>query len=206
MKMLERCFVVFTLLHASYAVADCEPETIGAQIAASDALYRFEQLKTVEYLSNPLRSSGLIWLAPGGELVWQVQAPVRSTTVISGDRITEFNRRDERQPGIDIALAHEISGLFLKLLAGDFAALEDSFDQSLDCSENRWQLRLTPVQSDMAALFDYLLLAGAESIERIEYGERRGDLTEIDMRRIADPAALTADLDGFLNAPDNAPP
>lgn len=179
-RLLSRFAILFSLISAS-AYSACDIEDISAQLADSKPSYLFTQSKTIASLSRALNSSGVIWMSPTDELVWQVQKPVRSTTVISANGVKQFNRRDELQPSIDNPFAADLSTIFLSLLTGDFAALESSFAQSLSCDGDHWELTLEPRSGNLADLLSTLSVTGAENMESVSYRETRGDLTEIQL-------------------------
>lgn len=175
------CVAVLLSLVCStaHSASDCNVEDIGARLASSKPSFTFTQSKTIASLSRALNSSGVIWMSAADELVWQVQKPVRSTTVISALGVKQFNRRDELQPSIDNPVAADLSTIFLNLLSGDFAALNSTFAQTLSCDGDRWALTLKPRTQNLAELLSSLAVTGAQNLESVSYREMRGDLTEI---------------------------
>ena len=204
--LLITTLTLLTLPQSAFA-AECTIEAIESRVASSDSLYSFEQSKTVQFLSQPLRSSGLIWVSPEANLVWQVLTPIKSTTLIGANGFMEFNRNDEPQPYIDIDVAQEISAIFLSLLSGNFAELDNLFEQNFHCEEENWQLTLNPGNSRIAEILNSLTLTGRESIIKIEYEESRGDQTQIHTYLETDDiSSKIAGLEPFIEAYCNANP
>lgn len=165
----------------SYSEAsDCDINSIGQQLAPVQA-YEFNQSRTVAALSRPLRSQGVIWLSDNEQLVWQVQNPIKSTTVISADGVREYNRNDELQPVADAAIASDLSDIFLNLLSGNFSALNNAFNSTVDCSDEGWAVELFPQEQPFNELLSTLNMTGNEAIESISWQEVRGDTVEISL-------------------------
>ena len=157
----------------------CSIDGISQRLIDSDAYYEFVQTKVVAALSRPLNSSGVIWLSPNGELVWQLARPIKSTTVITTIGAKEYNRRDELQPSMDNTVASDMSFIFLNVLRGNFSALADLFSQLVKCDEGQWTLDLIPIKEPFSDLLSSLSISGGASLQRVRYEEARGDITEI---------------------------
>lgn len=198
MQISNRLAFFFTVFSTT-AYSACNVEDIGAQLADSKPSFTFTQSKTIASLSRALNSSGVIWMSPADELVWQVQKPVRSTTVISVKGVKQFNRRDELQPSIDNPVAADLSTIFLNLLSGDFAALESSFTQSLSCDGDNWELSLKPRAGNLADLLSTLSVTGAGTLTGVSYRETRGDLTEIQLSISNDESAFGDNFRVYLD-------
>ncbi len=174
----------------------CNIDSISQRLIDSDAYYEFVQTKTVAALSRPLNSSGVIWLSPNGELVWQLGTPIKSTTVITAIGAKEYNRRDELQPSMDNAVASDMSFVFLNVLGGNFIALAELFSQSVNCDEGQWTLDLIPIKEPFINLLTVLSVSGGASLQRVRYEEARGDNTEISLTPSSRPDdSLEAYLD-----------
>jgi len=170
---------IFLGLLSGPGYAACNLDDIGARLSQGQMFYSFQQSKTIEALSRPLFSSGMIWMSPQHELVWQVRTPIKSTTVINIEGVREFNRNDVLQPQINDEVAGDLSSLFLNLLSGNFIALENTFDQSLSCEQDQWTLLLTPADSTFSNLLSSLSVSGEQYLEQVVYQEVRGDQTVI---------------------------
>jgi hypothetical protein len=177
MKTVVAAVLLATLFPA--ASSACEMSDLRFLAADETLHYEFTQTKTVAALSQPLVSNGVLGLSANQELVWQTLRPLKSTLVIGGGTLKQFNRNDQLVNEMANPVAAELAQIFLSLLSGDTQALETAFMQNLTCEGSGWQLQLVPTDSDLQNILEALTLSGAEHIETISFRETRGDYTEI---------------------------
>lgn len=159
----------------------CEILDTSERLAANPVYYRFQQSRDVPGLSRQLRSSGIIWMSDNDELVWQVQTPIKSTTVISSSGVREYNRNDQLQPALDVEIATSLSDVLLQIVRGNFTALNDYFQQTIQCEETAWDINLQPTNERFSDFFASMQLSGNDELESIIYEEVRGDVTSIQL-------------------------
>ena len=176
-----RVVSLLILLHyfTSHTFAACTIESINEKIAKSNVLANFTQSKTINGLSRPLISKGIIWMRSTGELIWQTTLPIKSTMVIRESGIKLFNKNDVLLPENKYPLAKDISRLFLSILGGDVKKLEDNFVQNVNCKDSSWQVDLQPENKTLSGIIETIRLSGSDEIESIGFQEKRGDKTEI---------------------------
>ena len=186
------------------------PATPAAQEAALDALLarfaamkglsaKFREEKTMALLAAPLINEGEIHFAAPGRLVRHTRAPVRSTVLIDGERLTFGDAR-----GVEaISFAQNpVVGLFVasfvKIFAGDKAALKAMYKMSFEPgpTADAWSLRLRPQVAPMDKIVDRIEVAGEgtviQSMKVVEVGgdETLTTFAEVDVDRRFSEAEL----------------
>jgi hypothetical protein len=99
-------------------------------------------------LREPLIVSGELGYLGPRSLDRRVTTPYRETTAIRGDSV-QIDREGERARSFALKHAPELQGFldaFTALLAGDSAALKQTFEVVAFGEENDWALRLTPLE------------------------------------------------------------
>lgn len=157
----------------------CELKDVNYSVFKDSNHIDFVQTKEIQALSRPLVSSGKIWLSPNDELVWQTLVPIKSTLVISASGLRQYNKNDILQTEISLPVAQDLANIFLSILSSDFAALEQSFETSLHCNDNSWQLALKPFESEIENFLTSISIEGSDILQVIAFQEKRGDHTEI---------------------------
>lgn len=196
-------------------------EELFAQLSTLTGLEAtFVETKTMALLRVPLRSEGTLFYMRPGHLLRQVTRPKPSRVLITPDRLELSDSRGARTMDLrsrpDVKLFVES---FLKVLAGDRAALAKVFDiqfarntpppstQSAGVSAvPEWTLTLTPKAEPLNHIVRKLSLSGnGYAVQRIEVVETKGDqaTTELHVKEIgrtfSDEEKLT--LFGIAAAP-----
>ena len=122
----------------------------------------FREEKKLALLSVPLLSEGTVHFAPPGRLARHTLTPTASTLLIEGDRLMFGDGHDSETIPLD---ANPVVRLFvdgfMKLLAGDKAALERIFTIDLHAHKAGWELRLKPRLAPMTQVLDSIVVRGS---------------------------------------------
>lgn len=159
----------------------CELEDINYLAFQNSGYIDFVQTKKVAALSRPLISTGTIWLSSDSELVWQTLVPLKSTLLITTDGLKQYNKNDILQTEINAPVALDLATIFLNILQGDFASLQESFSVSLECEGEQWQLQLEPNNTQLNNIISSIEISGNEFLRSIDFQEQRGDVTELQL-------------------------
>lgn len=139
---------------------------------------RFREEKRFAMLDAPLVSEGTLHFQPPGRLARHTTAPARSTVLIDGDRLAFGDAGGQSE--IDLAqkpVVRLFVDAFVKLLAGDQAALERLFAaEHTPLPDDGWTLVLLPKVSPMKGIIDRMELRGHGLVlERMRVLEVGGD-------------------------------
>ncbi len=160
----------------------------------------FVETKKMALLRVPLRSEGKLYYMRPGYLLRQVTQPKPSRVLITPDRLELSDSRGSRTMDLrsrpDVKLFVES---FLKVLAGDRAALAEVFDisfartpsplaQPADAASGlEWTLTLTPKAAPLNHIVRKLTLSGSGyAVQRMEVLETKGDhaTTELHVKSV----------------------
>lgn len=159
----------------------------------------FVETKKVALLKVPLRSEGALFYMRPGYLLRQVTQPKPSQVLITPERLEIKDGQGTRTMDLrarpDVKLFVEA---FIKVLAGDQAALAKVFDIQFEHSIVNssqtspppiagWNLTLTPKAAPLNQLVRRLVLSGrGYAVERIEVLETKGDsaVTELTVKTV----------------------
>lgn len=139
---------------------------------------RFEQQRYLKTLSKPMTTRGEFVLLPGKGLLWHMQQPFDNRLRVRADGIMQWNgSRWVAANGGKVSGQSQQVKLFLNLLGGNTADLQQQFDLQLSGSPNQWRLRLQPKTVLMKQIFERIDIGGDEVVRRIELHEKQGDRT-----------------------------
>ena len=146
-----------------------------ARVERSDAT--FEETRYIGALTAPLVRRGTLRYARPAELEMVVETPVRERIRIAGPTLTIEGRNGVRE--IRLADMPAIAGWVESVratLAGDASALSRHFTVRASGDPARWQLDLTPLSTELAAVVTRVSIEGTGAqIGRIEVAEASGD-------------------------------
>lgn len=141
----------------------------------------FRQERKLKVLKRPLLSKGHFLFSVENGLYWQIDKPLYSALVVTDDVI--YEKRD----GKSIVLADirsqpligDFASLFRYLFSGKIAQLENNFDLYFEGDVNSWDLLLKPKSSVISKVFEEILVAGRQDIDKIILKEAGGNFTEL---------------------------
>lgn len=170
-------------LPANAASADWTLPRLMSALAATQGDPRFSELnyretKYLAALDTPLMTEGVLRSLPDDTLEMEVRSPQWAKYIITPQRFTIL-RRDKPAREIELQDEPRLAGFvaaFRAMRKGDLALLRQYYATELNGSENAWQLRLRPLDEDLAGHISYLYLQGNEGvIEEIVTIQSDGD-------------------------------
>lgn len=152
---------------------------------------RFREEKTIALLAKPLVSEGSIFYSPPGLLVRRTVSPAPSTVLVDGSTLAFWDGHSTERIDLDTnPVVRLYVDSFVRLLAGDRAALEKSWRISLDRPGGRgWAITLVPTAAPIAAAIREMRIVGQGTVlESMSLMETSGDqtwtaFTEVDVAR-----------------------
>lgn len=136
----------------------------------------FREEKRIALLAEPLVSEGTLHYARG-KLARHTLSPRRQSVLLEGERLRFFDgdREEVVDLGANAALRTFVTS-FLRLLAGDRAALERAFDLRFDHEGARWRVVLEPKTDAVRRMVRRIELEGTELIlAKMRVVEASGD-------------------------------
>lgn len=149
----------------------------------------FVEKKYIAMLDKPVESSGeLVYTAPDG-LEKRTLKPKPESMVIRGDEL--FIERGQQKHRLQLQAYPELAAFIDSIrgtLAGDRKALERSYRLSLEGTDQRWTLRLLPLNEKMAASIQRISIMGShEQVKSIEITQADGDSSFMTIEKSASP-------------------
>lgn len=137
----------------------------------------FTQQRFLKSLPQPINANGVFTLIAKKGLLWEMQKPFASQMRVTPNSIAQWNGSAWLESN-QMGQSQQIS-LFLGLLGGDIAALENQFSLALSGNEKSWTLTLTPNSLLMKQIFTQIQIKGDSLVKEIELSETQGDRTLI---------------------------
>jgi outer membrane lipoprotein-sorting protein len=156
---------------------------VAAQLAqARGVRAQFVQTQTLQALQKPLVSSGTLLFVRDQGAIWRIEQPTRMTYVMTDAGVTTLDANDKpmARGARNAAGVAQVSRMMRAMLAGDLSALYSQFSVNAQGNANRWQLKLTPAQPQLAQALRGLDLAGDTYVRSIRIRSANGDETRID--------------------------
>jgi hypothetical protein len=157
---------------------------------------RFTQVKHVRRLSKDFVSRGRFLFAGQRGIVWEVQAPFPSTTVMSRQRLVQ--RTPDGGQSVLEGGANPVFRRFADTLqavfSGNLAAMEAEFEVFfLPERGGSWRLGLVPREQALRALIASLQISGGEYLGEVLLSEAGGDTVRYTFTEARSAEALGAD-------------
>ena len=172
---------------------------MGPTLAAGQTLHgRFIQERHLKGLASALKSEGNFILAPGKGLIWRIEQPIQTTTVITPTGIRQIINGNEVQH-IDAARVPFIAHFYDMLngsLMGDWSAMRHDFAVNSTGDRNAWRTVLTPLHPDdpIAGMLASIVIAGGKMVDSVDINRANGDSEHMAfLDQTVSSAALTAD-------------
>ncbi len=155
----------------------------------------FTQIKTINGLTKPFKSSGNMLVTKQYGLYWHQQQPFSILLILTTNKMVQVI--NDQQPQIITAQSNpqmfQFNYLLTAIFNADRAVLEKNFSLKLEGSPGLWWLTLTPIASPLDKIFKQLKLTGGEFLETIEIDDMQGDQTMIKFTNQTTKPALTAE-------------
>lgn len=151
---------------------------------------RFTQEHQISGATNPIVSSGRFVAAPAYGLIWSIEQPFPTSTIITP------KGAGQSLGGIILKLPaknlHHLYEMVSKALAGDWNDLEQDFTVTRDRAAGHWKMLLTPRQKDKSGLtYAKITVSGKKFVENIVMTKADGSY---DALRFADQALSSTPL------------
>ncbi|MGB8412182.1 MAG: outer membrane lipoprotein carrier protein LolA [Candidatus Binatus sp.] len=168
-------FPILTLTSVCFAQL-----AMGPMLAAGQTLHgRFVEERHLKGLSSTLKSEGSFVLAPGKGLIWRIEQPIQTLTVITPAAIRQIINGSEVQH-IDAARVPFIAHFYDMLngsLIGDWSAMRHDFAVKSTGDRQAWRTVLTPLQPDdpVAGMLASIVISGGKLIDSVDINRTNGD-------------------------------
>jgi hypothetical protein len=184
---------------------------MGPTLAPGQTLHgRFVQTRNLKGISSTLKSEGTFVLAPGKGLIWRIEDPIQTVTIITPDGIRQIINGNEVQR-IDAAKVPFISHFYDMLdgaLMGDWTAMRHDFAVQTKGDRAAWRTFLTPVRPNdpIAGMLASILITGGKMVDGVEISRANGDSERIAfLDQTVSGVALSADDARLLEIKDISP-
>lgn len=157
---------------------------MGPTLAPGQTLHgRFVQARNLKGISSTLKSEGTFVLAPGKGLIWRIEDPIQTVTIITPDGIRQIINGSEVQR-IDAAKVPFISHFYDMLdgaLMGDWTAMRHDFAVQTKGDRAAWRTLLTPVRPNdpIAGMLASIVISGGKMVDGVEISRANGDSERI---------------------------
>jgi Outer membrane lipoprotein carrier protein LolA-like len=162
----------------------CFAEPIAPSLTSGQSLHgRFEQTRNLKGISAKLKSSGSFVLVPDQGLVWRIEQPIQSTTVITKEGVQEIINGNDVQR-IEAARVPLISHFYDMLggaLMGDWSAMRHDFAVKTTGDHRAWQTVLTPLHSDdpITGALSSVVITGGAMVDQVDIRRANGDSEQL---------------------------
>ena len=194
--MLRKLLMCSVVIASSALAAPSAAQQVNAKLTPFDTLHAtFIEEKHVEGLTKPLRSTGRLVYARAHGLLWLVEKPLASETLMTPTRLVQ-RVKGRVTVALDVAAQPSmqvISRLFVASLTGDWAKLDADFDLTGEVKADSWKLVLTPKGGLFSKIAKRLEITGNSAVDRVELFERSGDTTTTTFAGHVFNAPLTPD-------------
>ncbi len=158
----------------------------------------YSQVKKFKILSRPLTLSGRIYIRRNPfKLGWHVDHPVKSLTVMDGNKLKQWDESGSETLEINMAdnpVMKTVADTYRNMLTGDFSSFKKKC--KMDYVEKSRCLNVIPApESDMGHFIkkiSFYFSAGLTWLERIDIEEIRGSSTVIIFKNAAVNKPLSA--------------
>jgi Outer membrane lipoprotein carrier protein LolA-like len=184
---------------------------MGPTLAPGQTLHgRFVQARNLKGISSTLKSEGTFVLAPGKGLIWRIEDPIQTVTIITPDGIRQIINGNEVQR-IDAAKVPFIAHFYDMLdgaLMGDWTAMRHDFAVHTNGDRAAWRTILTPVRPNdpIAGMLASIVITGGKMVDGVEINRANGDSERIGfLDQTVSGVALNADDARLLEIKDISP-
>ena len=184
---------------------------IGPSLAPGQTLHgRFEQARNLKGIASTLKSDGTFVLAPGRGLIWRIEDPIQTTTVITPAGIRQIVNGSEVQR-IEAAKVPFIAHFYDMLngaLMGDWTAMRHDFSVETTGNRDAWRTMLTPLRPNdpIAGMLASIVITGGKMVDGVEIRRTNGDSERIAfLDQAVSSVALSGDDARLLNDKNISP-
>jgi hypothetical protein len=171
---------------------------------------RFVQARNLKGISSTLKSNGTFVLAPGKGLIWRIEDPIQTITIITPAGIRQIINGNEVQT-IEAAKVPFVAHFYDMLdgaLMGDWTAMRHDFAVQTNGDRAAWRTLLTPVRPDdpIAGMLASIVITGGKMVDGVEISRKNGDSERIEfLDQAVSGVALSGDDALLLNIKNIGP-
>jgi hypothetical protein len=177
--------LLLTAIAFAIMVSVCPADSpLGPILAPGQTLYgHFTQARSLKDVSEPLKSDGNFVLVPAKGLIWRVEHPIQTTTVITAAGIRQIINGTEVKR-IDAARTPAIAHFYYMLdsaLVGDWSAMQAEFAVSSTGNRGAWRTVLIPARSDgpTARILASVVITGGRLVDSVDITRASGDSDQV---------------------------
>lgn len=194
--MIRKWLLLLVLLPGATLAFDLD--ALQTHLSTTETLQgRFEQQRYLADIESQLNSSGRFLYERDTRVVWILETPVQERlefTPESAAELGDTTDHEQRQS--------QVATLFLRLLGGDWQALEERFAVDLSGDADSWQVTLVPDGEVLRERLERIELDGGEYLERLELHAANDDVLTV---RFFDQQPLDASANSDDKTPDALP-
>lgn len=158
----------------------CFAQPISLSLISGQSLHgRFEQTRNLKGISATLKSSGSFVLVPYKGLVWRVEQPIQTITVITREEVRQIINGNYVQSieAARVPLIRHFYDMLGGALMGDWSALRHDFAVKATGDHEAWHTVLTPLHSDdlITGAISSIVITGGAMVDRVDISRANGD-------------------------------
>ncbi len=178
--MIYRVLITLCALILSFPAFAADP-LIGQKIVSSHNVLRghFTEERQMKGFNGPLRSQGHFVVAPGYGLIWAIEKPFPTTTIITTNGLVQDvgGSKVMQMPVKKMPFLLHLYDMLGGALEGHWQALEKDFIIATTNDGDGWQVTLQPRQADNPAMpFQTIIVKGNRFVESVLLEKADGDL------------------------------
>ncbi len=189
---MTRFFFLTLFLLACPLTASAAQAPSGQAALAPGQVLRgsFVQESRMKGFNNPLQSSGHFVVAPGHGLIWNIEKPFATSTIVTPrGSIQDLGGLSVKLPIKNLRHLYDMIG---GALAGDWSGLEGEYAITQSGNQAQWQMLLTPRHRTKSTLpYASITVSGGRFVENIAMMKPDGSSDRVSF---ADEALSTAPL------------
>ncbi len=152
----------------------------------------FVDERQIAGMDKPMRTTGSFVAAPARGLIWGIEKPFPTSTVVTPDGAFQaLGNISLKLPAKNLHHLYEMLG---GALAGDWSGLEQDFTITPSGSGGHWQMRMTPRHPENAKLpYAMITVSGGSFVENILMAKGDGSIDALHFSdEVLSPAPPTA--------------
>jgi hypothetical protein len=154
---------IFTLLPALACAAEA-PQAQTRLLPGSILRGHFVEERQIKGMANPMHTEGHFTLAPPRGLLWSIEKPFPTTTIITQNNASQdIGGLAVKLPAKNLRHIYDMVG---GALAGDWSKLENDFNIAESGGE-QWQIVLTPKSDHPQLDYSSITVTGSKFVESI---------------------------------------
>ncbi|MDY0885222.1 outer membrane lipoprotein carrier protein LolA [Dongia soli] len=174
--MLLSCLTIAVLSNSTAQAADPQ---IGEPLKQGEILRgRFTQERSLQGFQAPLKSEGSFVVAQGKGLIWTVEKPYPTTTVITPNGLVQEARGNEtlRLPASRVPFLTRLYDMLSGTMTGDWNAMKSQFSIETAGTAENWTLQLRPKSAGGASMpISEMRIQGGRYVNDVDMHRPSGD-------------------------------